>query len=275
MTIKNEMGDIGESYVVRFFGPKFVLSADKYDSEKDGLYDNVLTVEVKTLTMMFNGEEFILPANQYAKATSVDALIVNEIPLHAKDGVQGYLVPNNKLLQLEWRFIDGKKERFVIIKKANLLPLYKIECEPSVERLVELADSLSEFRRNKKSNTSNLAVIEYDPPKINDEFYSLDLPKNYNGDTISNIFSSHYKTLHTSWAKSGKRLKIVDGDKVVTIIESYNNIMKNNKIAYVIKSYNKMWLPTGLLAKAGLMKLYDHRFKKTEKVGDIAVVSYP
>lgn len=275
MTIKNEMGDIGESYVVRFFGPKFVLSEDKYDSEKDGLYDNRLKVEIKTLTIMFKGEEFLLPANQLIKVTSVELLIINQIPLYAKDGVQGYLVPNNKLLRLEWRFIDGKKDQFVIIKKADLLPLYKIEYEPSVERLVELADSLSEFRRNKKANICNPVIIEYNPPKINDEFYSLDLPKNYNGDTISNIFSSHYKNLHTSWAKSGKRLKIVDGDKVVTIIESYNNIMKNNKIAYVIKSYDKMWLPTGLLAKAGLMKLYDHRFKKTEKVGDIAVVSYP
>ena len=268
--IKELIGSMGEEITGEYLGPRYVKSPDKYDSEKDGMFEK-LKVEIKTSTRIYNTNEFIYEASQFFKLTNVDLFYINEIPLNPEDGITTYLCTNNQQLKLERRYFEGKYDLYVVVKFDKLLKVNTLKNDPRVDRLVELADKLSPFRREKKSTPLPVEMNEF---LLSDEFFILDLPKIYNGDTISNIFSSHYKNLSSDWKKSGKKLKIIDGETVVAIIESYATIMKNARAAKTISQYQSLWLPTGLLSQQGLIKLFDHRFKKTQKFGDIPVMSY-
>lgn len=268
--IKKLMGDMGEDVTGEFLGPRYVKSSDPYDSEKDGTFDNIKT-EIKTSTRIYNSNEFVYPASQFLKLTTVGLLFINEVPLNPDDGITTYLCVNNKQLKLERRFFEGKYDLYVVVKMENLFKVNVLKNDPRVNQLIEFADMLSPWRRDKKQTSHN---VDLDASQINTDFFILNLPRIYNGDTVANIFSSHYKNESENWKKCGKKLKIVDGDNVVAVIESYNTIIKNPSVARTIKSYDRLWLPTGLLAKHGLIELYDHRFKKTQKFGNIPVMSY-
>jgi hypothetical protein len=267
--IKLLIGAIGEEIVGEHLGSRYIKSLDEYDSEKDGTFDELL-VEIKTSTRIFSTNEFIYDVNQLFKLTNVDLFFINEIPLNPEDGIVTYLCTNNKQLSLEKRVIDGKQDLFVIVKFNKLLKVQTLKNDPRVDRLVELADQLSPFRREKKA-----ALIEtnLEEPTIEDDFFVLNLPKNFNADSVSTIFSRHYKDLHESWKLSGKKLKIVDGDNVISIIESYNTIIRDAAVFNTISNHDKRWLPTGLLAKRNFLKLYDKRFSWTNR-GSIEVISY-
>ena len=143
------MGDIGESLVKDFHGSEFILSEDKFDRVKDGVYGS-LTAEIKTMTMIEKKSEYWLEVNQYDKVSSVDLLFIVDIPLWAETGSQIYLCPNNSQLRIENRVKNGSVCKMIIIPKEKLYPLTLIKNDIRVNQLVELSDSQSSYRRSKK-----------------------------------------------------------------------------------------------------------------------------
>jgi hypothetical protein len=94
------------------------------------------------------------------------------------------------------------------------------------------------------------------------EYFVLNLPKKYDSDSIAKIFMYH-KNQEKPWAVSMKPLKIIDGDKTVAIINSYEDLKNNYVISDIIRQFRPtLWLPTYALWKHSLMKLYDDRFAK-------------
>lgn len=81
---------------------------------------------------------------------------------------------------------------------------------------------------------------------------------------ITNIFY-HYKDKAKAWAKSGEKLVIKDGNKLVAIFEPYDVVMTNPFVYEQYTKYSEVWLPTWALYKSGALKLYDERFQVTRK----------
>jgi hypothetical protein len=151
MTIKNVIGDIGETLVQEFHGPNFILSDDRFDAEKDGTFGS-LTAEIKTMTKIRKGNEYWLELNQYDKVTSVDLLFIVDIPLFAKDGCKIYLCPNNANLQVGNRMKNNNISKMIIIPENKLYLLTTIPNDDRIEQLVEFSDDLSPFRKAIKEN---------------------------------------------------------------------------------------------------------------------------
>ena len=147
---REEIGAIGEAFVKEFHGDNFVLSEDRFDSKKDGTFNELIS-EIKTMMKVVKGDEYWLEVNQYNKVTNVELLFVVDIPLYYEDGCSIYLCPNNSNLKIEKRFRKGQKLPMVIIPAKKLYPLTKIINDDRIKRLVELSDSLSEFRRKLKA----------------------------------------------------------------------------------------------------------------------------
>jgi hypothetical protein len=92
------------------------------------------------------------------------------------------------------------------------------------------------------------------------DYFVLDLPKKYDGDSIAKIFMYH-KDKEKAWVKSNKPLKIIDGDKTLAIVNCYDDLMSDFTVSKVMRNYRpNIWLPTYAIWKRGLMKLYDNRF---------------
>ena len=109
-----------------------------------------------------------------------------------------------------------------------------------------------------------LADSYKEPVDINTDpdYFVLDLPKKYDGDSIAKIFMYH-KSKEKAWVKSNKPLKIVEGDKTLAIINCYDDLMLDFTVSEIMRSYRpNLWFPTYAMWKRGLMKLYDDRFAK-------------
>ena len=146
------IGDIGEALVQEFHGKDFVLSENRYDSNKDGTFRG-MTAEIKTMTRVIKDNEYWLETDQYRKVTTVDLLFIVDIPLHAEQGAKIYLCPNNKRLQTEYRLKFGKSEQMVIIPADSLYELTVIKNDDRVIEMVKLSDNMSKFRRDLKSRS--------------------------------------------------------------------------------------------------------------------------
>lgn len=72
------IGDIGEKAVSRFTNG--MLSDDLYDSEKDGLINNHITFEVKTMRLINKKQAFWIEPSQFNKLDNVDLLYFVKIP---------------------------------------------------------------------------------------------------------------------------------------------------------------------------------------------------
>lgn len=94
------------------------------------------------------------------------------------------------------------------------------------------------------------------------DYFVLNLPKNYDGDSIAKIFMYH-KSKEKDWVKSNKPLKIVEGDKTLAVVNCYDDLMFDFTVSEIMRSYRpNLWFPTYAMWKRGLMKLYDDRFAK-------------
>jgi len=122
-----------------------------------------------------------------------------------------------------------------------------------------------------KLNEVELETIEPTQSKNSetDEYYIVNLPvlDSYESETITTIFSRHYPHLTKDWVKSNKRLKIVEGDKTIATIESYNTIAQyaNGRFKNTIIRDGKLWFPSYILSLNNLLVLYDDRFAQCKK----------
>lgn len=104
-------------------------------------------------------------------------------------------------------------------------------------------------------NPHNAVDIIEDP-----EYFVLELPKKHDGDSIAKIFM-YYKDKAKPWTISMKPLKIIDGNKTVAIINSYEDLKNNHVVSNIMSKYRRgIWLPTFALWQQSLIKLYDKRF---------------
>lgn len=143
--IKALIGNIGEELVAEYYGVE--RNSDWFDDKAD-LYLNDKSIEVKTCTMLLNKSEFLIDISQLNKVRNVDILNIVSIPIY-NNVCEVYNCPNNSNLRPVTRISYQQP------KETLAIPLNRLEklTEYSDERvllLIDLADMLSPFRRDKR-----------------------------------------------------------------------------------------------------------------------------
>ena len=89
--------------------------------------------------------------------------------------------------------------------------------------------------------------------------------KNRKWDELSMLFCGDDYTWN-AYCTSNENVTVVDGDKLVAEIKSFNQFRNNRKAWEAHENYSNgwtNWLPTRIMAKEGLLELFDSRFSKT------------
>lgn len=114
----------------------------------------------------------------------------------------------------------------------------------------------------------NKPIIIQEPEVIDADDFVVQLPEldEYGSETLTTIFSRHYPKLAKEWMASKKRLKIVEGDRSIAVIEPYQTLIsyRNGRFKKTIHQFNGLWFPSYALAANNLLELYDSRFAECE-----------
>ena len=137
---KKLMGDIGEKAVANF--NRGVLSENKFDNEKDGLINNHITFEVKTLRLIHIAGAFWIEESQWNKLDNVDLLYFVKVPEKDNELATAYLYYNTSLYNITKK--DGKILREYPL--TNCLFQFRLGVEDSA-LLLQYSKAISKHER--------------------------------------------------------------------------------------------------------------------------------